>query len=240
MIAALFVETGGTYYGLDDVEPWDLDRDARRYACPWPVVAHPPCNRWSQLAPVNAARWGYLVGDDGGTFAAALAAVRRWGGVLEHPARSIAWDRYRLPRPTRGGWTSALDDPGITTEIWQSAYGCPAAKATWLYAVGVEPVALDWRRGAAVTARIGDLHPNERRGNALPRLRRAAASRTPPALRDALLSLARSAQLGVLAEVPLGASVEPLKRRDAVDAQRLADARPRHALPAQVRHPHRQ
>ncbi len=50
MIAALFVQTGGVYFGLPNVDPWDVKRDARQYAGPWPVVAHPPCSRWCRLA----------------------------------------------------------------------------------------------------------------------------------------------------------------------------------------------
>ena len=42
MIAALYVQTGGSYFDLPDVDPYDQDRDARTYAGPWPVVAHPP------------------------------------------------------------------------------------------------------------------------------------------------------------------------------------------------------
>lgn len=45
-VAALYVETGGCYFGLEDVDPWDIHRDARLYPGPWPVVAHPPCERW--------------------------------------------------------------------------------------------------------------------------------------------------------------------------------------------------
>lgn len=32
MIAALFVETDGCYFGIDGVDPWDQARDARQYA----------------------------------------------------------------------------------------------------------------------------------------------------------------------------------------------------------------
>lgn len=39
MIAALYVETGGCYFGLPDVDPWDELRDARKYEGPWSVVA---------------------------------------------------------------------------------------------------------------------------------------------------------------------------------------------------------
>ncbi len=28
-VAALYVETGGCYFGLEDVDPWDINRDAR-------------------------------------------------------------------------------------------------------------------------------------------------------------------------------------------------------------------
>lgn len=33
-VAALYVETGGSYYGLPDVDPWDEARDARLYNGP--------------------------------------------------------------------------------------------------------------------------------------------------------------------------------------------------------------
>lgn len=49
MIAALYVETDGAYFGLEGVDPWDEARDARKYAGPWPVVAHPPCQRWGRF-----------------------------------------------------------------------------------------------------------------------------------------------------------------------------------------------
>jgi hypothetical protein len=190
VIAALYVQTDGAYYGLDGVDPWDIERDARNYDGPWPVVAHPPCSSWCQLAPVNQARWGSMIGDDGGTFAAALDAVRRYGGVLEHPAYSIAWSRYGLPTPTRGGWTQAIGDPGITTEVSQSAYGHDARKRTWLYAVGVDPVTLDWRevRGRAVIG--AGINSGECVGRL--KLGPATASRTPDAFRDVLIAMARS------------------------------------------------
>ena len=102
MIAALFVQTGGCYFGLPDVDPWDEARDARKYAGPWPVVAHPPCSRWCKLAGLVEARWGHKRGEDGGCFKSALESVRRFGGVLEHPAYSDAWPTFALPEPNRG------------------------------------------------------------------------------------------------------------------------------------------
>lgn len=86
-IAALFVQTGGCYFGLPGVDPWDHARDARLYSGPYSVVAHPPCQRWGRYwmgSPLAVARTGVrkVKGDDGGCFKAALDAVRKWGGGL--------------------------------------------------------------------------------------------------------------------------------------------------------------
>ena len=54
MIAALYVERDGIYYGLPDVDPWDEARDARLYPGPHPVVAHPPCARFGIARSVEA------------------------------------------------------------------------------------------------------------------------------------------------------------------------------------------
>lgn len=113
MIAALYVERDGIYYGLEDIDPWDENRDARLYDGPYPVVAHPPCARWCMLAPVNHARWGTPIGEDGGCFWHALDVVRRFGGVVEHPANSLAWPEYDLPIPVRGQWRQTFFDRGL-------------------------------------------------------------------------------------------------------------------------------
>ena len=191
-VAALYVDPNGVYAGLPDVEVWDEQRDARLYAGPWPVVAHPPCSRWCQLASVNEVRWGAMIGDDGGCFAAALKGVRTFGGVLEHPAYSLAWNEYGLPRPkSRGGWTITLDDVGASIEVSQSAYGQPARKRTWLYAVGCELPELSTAEPRTF-ALIGG-----RGTKGLPpgryRIQDGPASSTPIAFRDLLLGMARSA-----------------------------------------------
>ena len=72
MIAALYVHPNGVYSGLEGVDLWDEERDARQYAGPYPVVAHPPCARWSRLAGFTEARFGLKRGEDGGCFKAAL------------------------------------------------------------------------------------------------------------------------------------------------------------------------
>jgi hypothetical protein len=67
VIAALFVESNGTYFGLSEVMPYDVTKDAFIYAGTYPVVAHPPCSVWCQLAPINQKRWGHKIGEDGGS-----------------------------------------------------------------------------------------------------------------------------------------------------------------------------
>jgi hypothetical protein len=188
-VAALYVQPEGAYYGLEGVDPWDEARDARTYAGPWPVVAHPPCASWCRLAWLRRAIYGLPIGEDGGCFAAALDAVRRWGGVLEHPAWSLAWGRYDLPRPPHGAWQRALCG-GWVAQVSQAAYGHCARKLTWLYAYGVVPPELDARIPPA-THVLSDL--SNRGRSELPRLRRRSANATPPAFRDLLLGIARSA-----------------------------------------------
>jgi hypothetical protein len=151
MIAALFVETNGVYFGLPNVDPWDRKRDARRYAGPWPVVAHPPCERWGRYwSGGPSANGRFLKGDDGGCFACALAAVRQFGGVLEHPEASHAWRAFDLHAPPRsGGWVRADFYGGWTCCVEQGHYGHRARKATWLYAFGVKLPSLKWGPSAA-------------------------------------------------------------------------------------------
>lgn len=192
-VAALYVAPGGPYFGLLHVDPWPLDRDARKYRGPHPVVAHPPCARWCRLAGLIEARWGHKRGDDGGTFAAALAAVRQWGGVLEHPAYSHAWAAFGLRRPDRrGGWQRS-DCGGWVTHVEQGRYGHPAKKATWLYVFGASELPpMRWgsrpdRASRALVSWCGNhVSPGERR----PRVGKDRASRTPRAFRDVLIQLA--------------------------------------------------
>lgn len=201
-MAALYVQRGGAYYGLEGVDPWDEQRDARLYVGPHPVVAHPPCARWSRLAGLVEARWGHKRGDDGGCFAAALASVRRWGGVLEHPADTAAWAAHGLmPPPRAAGWVAAGDWMGWTCYVEQGHYGHPGRKPTWLYAVGVDLPSLRWGRSSAAARiatwyRVGDdgAQTSTRRGTdvLIPKMQRSI---TPPAFRDLPIAMARTARV---------------------------------------------
>jgi hypothetical protein len=207
MIAALFVMRGGCYFGVPGIEPWDKERDARKYAGPYPVVAHPPCERWGRYWGGSPTTWPRLKkGDDHGCFAAALAAMRKWGGVLEHPEASGAWAAYGLTSPPKHGgwiradWVNGYD--GWTCCVEQGAYGHRARKATWLYVCGVELPGLKWGRAEGSFLALEDsFHSAEKRASAvksgiLQRLSKNQRQATPPEFRDLLISIAQTARPG--------------------------------------------
>jgi hypothetical protein len=201
-IAALFVETGGVYWDLDDVDPWDEARDARQYAGPHPVLTHPPCQRWGRFWHGSTRKpHQFKLGDDGGCFEAALRAVRTWGGVLEHPADSHAWAHFKLERPERfKGWRP-VSGGGYTCYVEQGHYGHMSRKPTWLFVDCIarkqlpelnwtkgeqrlHPIALE-RYGYAKARRIGMTAMVG--GKDKTRIRNA----TPLPFRDLLLGIAR-------------------------------------------------
>lgn len=200
MISALFVASGGCYFNRPDVDPWDVSRDARLYAGPHPVVAHPPCERWGRYwSGGPSAKVRRQKGDDGGCFTSALSSVIRWGGVLEHPEASHAWDAHRLKRPPKtGGWVR--NAVGWTCCVEQGHYGHRARKATWLYANVPNPPELIW--GASAGERLDEgFHSKAERdaaraAGAQPRRRLSEAENiaTPPAFCDLLISIAQGAR----------------------------------------------
>ncbi len=207
-VAALFVQTGGSYYGLDGVDPWDEARDARTYAGPYPVVVHSPCQRWGRFwagQPLWIKRTGErkVKGDDGGCFASGLESARKYGGVMEHPAGSHAWEHFGLNKsPRNGGWIRADEFGGWTCCVEQGRYGHYARKPTWLLVYGIAEADLpdlDWgiseatfppeaiaKYGLAYCKRAGELAFKGGGKDSAPRIG------TPPAFRDLLIEMARS------------------------------------------------
>ncbi len=199
-VAALFVEEGGVYCGMPDVDAWGISRDARTYAGPHPVVAHPPCERWGRYwfgGP--SAKVRREKGDDDGCFASALAAVRLWGGVLEHPADSSAWAWFGLRKPPRSGeWIEADDVGGWTCEVEQGHYGHRARKRTWLYRARVfSPQLLSGPSvpPPSVNSTPQELPPGRRasRTGICQRMSGKQRRATPPEFARLLLSIARGA-----------------------------------------------
>ena len=190
-IAALFVAKDSIYKSFNFIDCYDVERDAMSYRGTLPVIAHPPCQLWGNMAFVNYARWGgehNRPGNDGGKFKFALSCVNLLGGVLEHPKNSRAWAEYALTKPMRGGWIKS--GTGWVCEVWQSAYGHRANKATWLYYVGNEkPHDLDWSRPVG-SCQVG-FHDQRGKEKNKPTLSRREANATPIGFALELIKMAR-------------------------------------------------
>lgn len=203
--AALYVAKDGPYFGLPNVDAWDEARDARNYKGPFPVVAHPPCERWGRYwSGGPSAKVRRKKGDDGGCFDRALWAVRNFGGVLEHPAHSHAWDYYGIPLPEKKGWWIHPWKKFALCEVAQGHYGHPAEKLTWLLVcwkgdkISLPPIIAG--RCAGKRRLDEGFHSKEERVRARaagqaprPRLSKTQNIHTPIAFRDLLLSIASHA-----------------------------------------------
>ncbi len=125
MIAILCASKNSAYHRMDDVEVYDVDRDARTFAGGMPIVAHPPCRAWSQFAanmghvPIPAER-------DLGLWC--CEKLRECGGVLEQPVGSRLFTAAGLHA-----------NPAIwVTTVHQFWWGYPCRKQTWLAFCGID------------------------------------------------------------------------------------------------------
>lgn len=129
VVPAVLCARRDSIYKVMGCDVWDIDRDARRWPGGAPVIAHPPCRAWGELAHMANPRPG-----EKDLAPWCVEQVRRWGGVLEHPIGSKLWPTVGLPEPGQvdaaGGWT---------LEIRQYDFGHRAEKLTRLYICGVAP-----------------------------------------------------------------------------------------------------
>jgi hypothetical protein len=167
------------------------------------------------------------LGDDGGCFASALASVRKWGGVLEHPEASHAFAAHGLLAPAwKKGWQPAGDLRGWVCCVSQANYGHRSRKLTWLYAVVPSLPELDWSIPVTPMRLEDGFHSKEERAafrsnrtlspemtrkkkawldmvearsgqKTFRRLGKSERAATPLPFRDLLLNLARRAQTSV-------------------------------------------
>ena len=128
-VAVLCARRDSVYKSFDLADVYDEERDARTFKGGSSVVAHPPCRGWGRLRHLAKVKPGEI---ELASFAVDM--VRLWGGVLEHPAGSKLWEVENLPLP---GHRDVFG--GFTLPIYQSWFGHPCPKNTWLYIVGVEP-----------------------------------------------------------------------------------------------------
>lgn len=186
-VAVLFARADSVYKQLPGCDVWDIERDARRWPGGHPVVAHPPCRAWGRLRAFAKPR-----PDEKALAIFAVAQVRHWGGVLEHPADSSLWSAAGLPRP--GEWADAFG--GFTLAVQQFWWGHKARKRTWLYIVttpgGLLPIPF---RGGEPDRIIGSSKFRKGHPKYKPEISKAEREHTPPALAGWLAGVARNACL---------------------------------------------
>ncbi len=189
-VAVLYVDPTGPYPAI--VRHWyDEARDAKTYAGPLHVVAHPPCGPWGRLKFLCTKQ-------DASCGPHAVDVVRRFGGVLEHPQHSTLFRACTMPFP------GELPDAwgGRTYDVRQVSWGHPCEKPTWLYVVGVPDLVVSsgLRFGGVATQRV----TNGPRGPQLPRASAKVARCSPPSFARWLVELASQVTTGpVLGKVPV-------------------------------------
>jgi hypothetical protein len=179
-VAILFARADSTYKDLPDCDVWDAERDARLWHGGCPVVAHPPCRAWGRLRHFAKPR-----PDEKALALWAVEQVRKFGGVLEHPASSTLWPAAGLPAPNErdlwGGWT---------LPIHQHHFGHRAEKKTFLYIVGCDPASIP-----PLPYRMDEpthVVQTTKRNGGRPHITKAEREHTPPELALWLVELAAS------------------------------------------------
>lgn len=189
-VAVLFARADSCYKQLPVCDVWDIQRDARKWPGGTPVIAHPPCRAWGRLRHFAKPR-----DDEKALAILAVAHVRKYGGVLEHPAESTLWKAAGLPA------TGERDSfGGFTLPITQHWFGHRAEKKTWLYIVGCEPAQIpDLPMVLGESTHTISSSGRRRDGSRLkgrPEVSKAEREHTPIALAKWLVQLAGITQVG--------------------------------------------
>ncbi len=199
-VSVLYVDPRGPYPKLV-ADWWDEKRDARLYAGPNPVVAHPPCGPWGRLKHLYQ-------GNEHDCAPRGLSQVCAFGGVLEHPAHSDLWKVAGLPMP--GEEKRFVDGTGVTIEVDQCDWGHVARKRSWLFLFGFRSSRIErifryvnWRRGTGTPTHWVSGFKSKSRcatstGSPVPEGIKICSAqqrrRTPPAFAEWLLELAAHAR----------------------------------------------
>ena len=173
-VAVLCAARNSVYHQMEDVDVYDLDRDARTFPGGLPVVAHPPCRAWSAYCAHQAK-------PEPGEKELGIwccEQLRQHGGVLEQPAHSRLFAAAKLPIPgLRTGhlWSLA---------VRQSWWGHPVHKATWLCFSRIN------QSDVEVPLRLRDTRGDRRGWQVMSKNQRSA---TCPEFADWLVNIARIA-----------------------------------------------
>ena len=125
--AALFVRGDSAYKKRALWDCYDISRDALSFCADLPVVCHPPCRSWGNLAHMANPREG-----EKELALWSIDKVREVGGILEHPKGSKLFPKYL---PDNDQFPDEFD--GFTVLIDQYDFGHVAHKETKLYFCGL-------------------------------------------------------------------------------------------------------
>lgn len=183
-VAALYVDPRGPYIKLLGPDMcWDEARDARTYAGPWPVIAHPPCGPWSRNA--------FASRQDPTLAVIALGQVRRLGGVLEHPADSRLWKHDIVLAGHLGRFGAHVDCyGGRCISVDQVEWGHACRKRSWLYIVGRTASSVRPPYPGRQTTHWCRKQPGQVVPRGIKMASREIRRRTPPAFAEWLISIA--------------------------------------------------
>ncbi len=187
-VAVLFARKDSIYKTLPGCDVWDIERDARNYVGGGHIVAHPPCRAWGAYRFLAKPR-----PDEKALATWAVDMLRRWGGILEHPAASLLWPEKGLPEPGDvdkwGGFTVAAP------QFW---WGHLADKPTRFYIVGCKPGDLPpipFVLGEAPRTQSTMTKAKLKLPGSRPELLKKDREKTPPALAEWLIEVARRCKI---------------------------------------------
>jgi hypothetical protein len=196
-IAVLCAARKTAYRDIPGVEVYDEVRDARNFPGGMPVIAHPPCRRWTRfgkamLAGTKTRCPGWTppskeeIADEKnlGLFCARM--VQECGGILEQPANSELFAAAGLPLPG-----SPQGPESFSLHVWQRWWGFPNKKGTWLYFCGISQFSIE------IPFSLHNRGGDRQRFENMPGGNHAwYRSHTVPALARWLVDLARTATVG--------------------------------------------
>ncbi len=185
-IAALFVTRDSLYKDMPGVDCYDIDRDAMTWPEGCPAVCHPPCRSWGRLKAFAKPR-----PDEQAQALLCVEALRRNGGILEHPQGSSLWDAAGMPKP----WKGRDQWGGFSVEVDQLWWGHKARKRTWFYIVGLKGKMPPFPTGPHGQPEyvMGGGSKGIRSGDPMyiTDLPKSLREKTPPALMEWLVAVAR-------------------------------------------------
>jgi hypothetical protein len=195
-VAILCAARKTAYRDIEGLEIYDEVRDCRNFPGGMPMIAHPPCRRWTRygMAMVKARLTRHNIETPEEEINAerelglwCAQQVKEHGGILEQPAGSKLFAAAGIPLPG-----SPQGPDSFSLAIWQCWWGYPVRKGTWLYFRGISQFSID------IPFRLWNPPPgqqwywyNRGKGSGNAHIR----SHTVPALARWLVDLARTANV---------------------------------------------